>query len=50
MSLKWGEEKIKGLSSPVKKAEKTNDWGWWALFVVVVIMEILTILKMAGKI
>ena len=50
MSLKWGNEKIKGFSSPVKKAEWINDWSWWALFGAVVVMEVLTILKMAGKI
>jgi len=50
MKLKWSEEKIKGFSNPVKKAEVINDWAWWALFGVVVIMEVLVILKMLGKI
>jgi len=50
MSIKWGEEKIKGLSSPVKKAEEVNDWSWWALFGVIVVMEILFVLKVLGKI
>ena len=50
MRLKWGEEKIKGFSSPVKKAEEINDWAWWALFVAVIIMEVLFILKILGKI
>jgi len=50
MSLKWGNEKIKGFSSPVKKAEEVNDWAWWALFGVVVIMEVIFILKILGKI
>jgi len=50
MSLRWGNEKIKGFSSPVKKAEEINDWAWWALFVAVVIMGILFILKILGKI
>ena len=50
MSLEWGEEKIKGFSSPVKKAEEINEWGWWALFGVIVIMEILFLLKVLGKI
>jgi len=49
MSLRWGEEKIKGFSSPVKKAEEVNDWAWWLLFLAVVIMEILVILKVLGK-
>jgi len=50
MKLKWGNEKIKGFSDPVKKAEEVNDWAWWGLFAVVVIMEILVILKILGKI
>jgi len=50
MSLKCGEQKIKGLSSPVKKAEEVNDWAWWALFVTAVVMGILFILKILGKI
>ena len=50
MKLRWGEEKIKGFSSPVKKAEEINDWAWWGFFGAVVIMEILIILKILGKI
>ncbi|GAH20320.1 unnamed protein product [marine sediment metagenome] len=50
MKLRWGKEKIKVFSSPIKKAERTNDWAWWGLFVVVVIMGILVILKISGKI
>ena len=50
MMLKWGEEKIEGLSDPVKKAEEVNEWGWWALFGVIVVMEILFLLKVLGKI
>jgi hypothetical protein len=50
VSLRWGNEKIKGFSSPVKKAEEVNEWAWWALFGAVVVMEVIAILKMAGKI
>ncbi len=50
MKLRWGEEKIKGFSSPVKKAEEVNDWAWWGLFVVIVLMGIAFILKIYGKI
>jgi len=50
MKLKLGEEKIKGFSSPVKKAEKTNDWAWWGLFMAMVIMVILVILRILDKI
>jgi hypothetical protein len=50
MKLRWGEEKIKGFSSPVKKAEETNVWAWWGLFVVVVLMVAAVTLKILGKI
>ena len=50
MKLRWGNEKIKGFSNPVKKAEENNDWAWWALFGVVIVMEVLFILKIMGKI
>ena len=49
MRLKWNKEQIKGFSSPVKKAEKTNDWAWWVLFGAVIIMEVVAILKILGK-
>ena len=45
MTLKWGEEKIKGLSDPIKKAEEVNEWGWWGLFLVVIVMAIAFILE-----
>jgi len=50
MKLKWGEEKIKGFSNPIKKAEAINDWSWWGLFAAVIIMEVMAILKILGKI
>lgn len=50
MSLRWGNEKFKEFSDPVKKAEEVNDWAWWALFGAVIIMEVIAILKMLGKI
>ena len=50
MKLKGGEEKIKGFCSPAKKAEEVNDWSWWALFGVIVVMEVIFILKILGKI
>ena len=50
MKFKVGYEKIKGFSSPVKTAEEVNDWAWWALFGVIVVMEILFLLKILGKI
>lgn len=50
MSLRWGYEKIRGFSKPVKKAKEINDWAWWSLFVAIVIMEVIVILKILGKI
>ena len=50
MSIKWGEEKLKEFIDPVKKAEETNEWAWWALFVTVIVMGVMAILKMSGKI
>ena len=50
MRLKWGNEKIRIFSSPVRKAEKINEWSWWALFGALVIMEVIFILKVLGKI
>lgn len=50
MKLRWGKEKIEGLSDPVKKAEEINDWTWWGLFGTVVIMVVIFILKVLGKI
>jgi len=42
MKLRWDGQ--------FKKVEETDDWAWWALFVAVVIMEVMVILKMSGKI
>jgi len=50
MKLRVGYERIKGFSSPVKKAEAINDWAWWALFGAVILMEVIAILKISGKI
>jgi len=50
MRLRWGYEKIKGFSNPVKTVEEVNDWAWWALFAAVIIMEVLVILKILEKI
>jgi len=35
MKLKVGYEKIKGFSSPVKRAERTNDWVIWAILMII---------------
>ena len=50
MKFKVGYENIKGFSSPVKKAEETNNLTWWGLFGTVVIMGVMFILKRFGKI
>jgi len=47
MKVKWGEEKIKGFSKLVTKAERGADWAWWALFVMLVVMAICFILKIS---
>jgi len=49
MKFRWGKEKIQGISSPLKKAE-VNEWGWWGLFVVIVLMGIAFVLKICDKI
>lgn len=48
MKLKWGDEKIKGFSEPVKKAEQCNEWAWWLLFGTVIIMEAMLIARILG--
>ena len=45
MKLKIGEERIKGFSSPVKKAEEANDWAWWPVVITVVIAMIIALSK-----
>ena len=50
MKLRVGYERIKGFSNPVKKADIGIDWAWIALFVAVVVMEVLFVLKVLGKI
>lgn len=48
MKLKWGNERIKGISLPVKKAEEDNTWSWWGLYIMFVIMVIVFIIKIKG--
>lgn len=45
MKLKWGEEKIRGFSNPIKKVEKGSDWAWWPLLITVVIIVIIVLSK-----
>ena len=47
MKFKWGEERIKGFSSPIKKAEENNDWAWWGLFAATIIMLIIVFKKIS---
>jgi len=42
MKLKWDGQ--------FKKTKEVNDWSWWALFCVMVIMEVIFVLKVLGKI
>jgi len=44
--LKWGTTYIKGINKKVKTAEETNDWAWWGMFVVCVLMAVAFILKL----
>jgi hypothetical protein len=48
MKLKWGNEKSRYFSKPIKKAERTNEWSWWGIFITVVIMEVIVIGKIVG--
>ena len=50
MKLRIGYERIKGFSSPVKKAEAINDWAWWGFFGAVIVMIVIVILITLGKI
>lgn len=50
MKLRRGEVRVEGYSKTIKKAERINDWSWWALFGTVIIMEVIVILKILGKI
>jgi len=43
MKLKVGKEKIKGFSSPVKKAERNIDWVWIVLTITIVITMIIAL-------
>jgi len=41
--FKRGEERIEGLSKPVEKAERTIDWAWTLLVLIVVITMIIAL-------
>jgi len=44
MKYKWGNERLKGFSKPVKTV-KESTLTWWATFITVVVMEVIFILK-----
>ena len=48
MKLKWGKEKIKYFSKPIQKADRTNEWSWWGIFIAMIIMEVIVIGKIVG--
>ena len=62
MKLKWRHKKFVGIKdvkhgmcgvqfiSPIKKAKEVNEWSWWGLFLVIVLMGIAFLLKISGKI
>jgi len=31
MKLKWTDEELRYFSKPIKKAERTGDWFWYAV-------------------
>ncbi len=43
--FKRGEERIKGFSKPVEKAERTIDWAWTLLVLTVIITMIIALRK-----
>ena len=45
MRFKSGEERIKGFSKPVEKAERTIDWAWIPLVLAVIITMIIALRK-----
>lgn len=38
------------ISKEVPKAERDNDWSWWALFAAMIAMIVIFILKVKGVI
>lgn len=50
MKIKWSKEAIKYFNRPIMKAERSTDWGWWGLFGMLIIMEIIILLKILEKI
>ena len=44
--FKRSEERIKGFSKPVEKAERTIDWAWILLVLTVIISMIIALRKM----
>jgi len=50
MKLKWGKEKMYRISKEVPKAERDNEWSWWCLFAVLVMMIAIFIGKVKGVI
>lgn len=43
IKFKRSEERIKGFSSPVEKAERTIDWAWILLVLTVIITMIIAL-------
>ncbi|MBA7703268.1 hypothetical protein ES703_112050 [subsurface metagenome] len=50
MNLKWGEERFKGFSDPIRTVEEINGWTWWVLFAAGIATGIMIVLKISGKI
>ena len=47
MKLKVGYEKIKGFSSPVKRAERNNDWVIWAILMIISLSGVIYLISEA---
>ena len=49
MKLKVGYENIKGFSSPVKRAERNNDWVTWTILAIISLSGIIYLIFEAVK-
>lgn len=47
---KWNKRKLEYFNKPIMKAEEVNEWSWWVLLGIFVLMGIMGILKVLGKI
>ena len=50
MKHKYTKAELDYFTKPIPKVGVDYDWAWWALFCVMVIMEVIFVLKVLGKI